>query len=296
MKELISIDRNIKKKESARPKTGYKSGKSSFDSLSKYKINDYNELNHLDEGLYTFSDESFEYDFIYKSSEENRLFVLLSGYADRGKLEPPVFQRWSWSHLFPGHCLYIADPTIKPHSDMGIAWYCGTQEAEVIPTILGLVKKVADNIGVSYENVIFYGSSGGGFASLKLTALLPESSAVVINPQIDVTKYDNGSVLKLLKRCFGGVTRDEALEQFKERFSLIPYSDRLKERRIFYIQNTLDKHHYEVHLPLFTSELNLNEMNDFKNNDIEVFFFAHPDGHSMQEPVEVFDLIMNRIT
>ena len=37
--------------------------------------------------------------------------------------------------------------------------------------------------------LIFYGSSGGGFAALKAVGLLNNGVAIAINPQTDILKY-----------------------------------------------------------------------------------------------------------
>ncbi|WP_218240971.1 hypothetical protein, partial [Pseudomonas sp. 2822-17] len=77
----------------------------SLEELKKFNLEWPTIPKALQEGLYTYKYEGFEYDFLYKPSQEKRLFVLLSGSANRSKFTPPVFQRWSWAEYFPGHCL-----------------------------------------------------------------------------------------------------------------------------------------------------------------------------------------------
>src|SRR5690606_36415632 len=112
---------------------------------------------------------------------------------------------------------YISDPTLKLYEDLGLAWYIGNKEADVQPIIVEIIKVVATKLNIPLENVILYGSSGGGFAALKFSSLIPEAIAIAINPQIDITVYKQGMADRFLKRCFDGISRKEAIKLYPER-------------------------------------------------------------------------------
>src|SRR5690606_6961115 len=131
-----------------------------LENLPHFTLNWPSLPNELETGLYNFNSGNIEFDFLYSPSKQNRLFIFFSGYASRKKLQPPVFQRWNWADAFPGHCLYISDPTLKLYEDLGLAWYIGNKEADVQPIIVEIIKVVATKLNIPLENVILYGSSG----------------------------------------------------------------------------------------------------------------------------------------
>src|SRR5690606_3863647 len=53
------------------------------------------------------------------------------------------------------------------------------------------------------SRLIFWGGSGGGFASLYLSAIFPGSTAFVWNPQTSILKYEQEAVEQYGKTCFG---------------------------------------------------------------------------------------------
>lgn len=246
----------------------------------------------FDSGLYHFDQEGFRYEFLYYPSSEKRLFVLLNGDFNRKRYSLPVFQRWSWADAFPGHCLFIADPMLYLHDQLGLAWYIGNSKAEPLTIIVDIIKAVASKLNIRMQDVIFYGSSGGAFAALRLSSLLPKATTVAINPQIDVTQYKYFDFF--LKQCFDDLDRDEAIKKYGDRFSILPHYKRLRKNKILYVQNTLDKHHFEVHYKLFANTFKLNESNNYKRKNIETYFFEHPDGHKAAETKERFPEIIKK--
>src|SRR5690606_13788895 len=121
----------------------------------------------------------------------------------------------------------------------------------ILPFIVELIKSVAKSAGVALNNVILYASSGGGFAALKLSALLPEATSIVINPQIDITRYESGHVETFLRVCFDSMTREDAIQAYPDRLSVIPDVPKLKENKLVYAQNLVDKHHMVDHFEPF---------------------------------------------
>ncbi|TYO96888.1 glycosyltransferase [Desulfallas thermosapovorans] len=282
----------IKKNLEVPIKAGGKVSLKSLQDLPRYKFNWPILPAEFKKGAYSFSWEGLEYDFIYLPAPVNRLFVLLTGAVDRSKTNPPVFHRWSWASYFPGHCLYIADPTLKLYKDINVAWYIGTLKTDVISIIAQLIIDVAGKLNMPLGDVIIYASSAGGFAALKLSSIIPDIVVVAINPQIDVTQYKNKSVDKYLSYCFDGIDRTNAIINYPERFSIIPFCNKIKNNKVVYVQNRLDKHHYHTHFKLFNRAIGLNAANNYRINNIKAIFFEHEDGHRKAEPPELFPTII----
>lgn len=249
----------------------------------------------LARGIYSFATDDFEYDFLFSTGEKDRLFVFLSGDAPRHKFQPPVFQRWSWAKTVPGHFLAISDPILKLSDDIGLGWYIGTQDRDPTETLMALIAKVAASVEVAPQDIYFYGSSGGGFAALRLAARTPGSTAIVINPQIVVTDYASRGVQRFLDRHFGGLSPSEAIRAYPDRFSVLPQCGELSERNnVLYVQNTLDDHHLKAHFKPFAAGAGLSESNGHRTKRAEVMFFEEPAGHNKAEPRQMVPAIINR--
>ncbi|GGL78985.1 glycosyltransferase [Wenxinia marina] len=205
--------------------------------------------------IYAATHEGWRYDLLFSpKAGADRLFVFFSGNAMRKKYNPPVFQRWKWAPAMPGHCLYISDPTILLDDALGLAWYCGTPDHDPQDRIAALIREIAMAQGVAPEGITTYGSSGGGFAALRILPALPGASAIAINPQIDVTRYQTKNVEQYTGIAIGTRDRAEALARMP-RLSLLNRTEALAGRRIAYLQNTLDLHHMSAHYRLFREEM-----------------------------------------
>jgi len=248
--------------------------------------------------IYGFEQDNFKYEFVLSQKAEptDRIFVLFSGDAMRSKYDPPVFQRWSWADKFPGHCIYISDPTLHLSKHMGLAWYSGTAKHEPMQVISTLVREIADKLGVDPSKVVSYGSSGGGFAALRFTSFFPEAGAVAVNPQTDITKYEYKSVERYLKVCLKLEERQPALEKYPEKLSLLELSEKLGQARIVYIQNRMDEHHYIQHFLPFVQKMGLSEDAAYANDRFTTILFEHEGGHTKAETSEVFTKAMSVVT
>jgi len=109
---------------------------SSINNIPKFSISNLNEVESS--GIYRIPLQSLEFDFALalnsniSAESNNKLFVFFSGYVDRTRLSLPVFHRWSWSGQFPGHTLYISDPTLLLSSRLGLGWYIGSGKNDII--------------------------------------------------------------------------------------------------------------------------------------------------------------------
>ncbi|WGL16402.1 hypothetical protein PVT68_16755 [Microbulbifer bruguierae] len=246
-------------------------------------------LDEFNEGLYTTEIDGFNYDFFWKpkKSTQDRLFVLFSGDALRSKNDPPVFQRWSWADHFPGHVVYFSDPSLYLSPKLGLAWYAGTKNHDPMVNIAEILGKICTQLDLDSNQLVSYGSSGGGFAALRLGLFLPEISTICINPQVDITKYGKNLVERYLRTCLELEDRAEALELYPDRINLIENIDKLAKNRIIYVQNVLDEDHYEIHFKLFRDALTTSS--EYSDKRFSEVFFSHGEGHKAAETTEAFN-------
>jgi hypothetical protein len=238
-------------------------------------------------GRYCFPQEGLEYDFVYfkraQSIEPRRLFVFFSGFADRRTFELPVFHRWSWHDQFPGDTLFISDPALKRSETLGLGWYIGLRNTDVMQFIIQIANDIAYRTGLDASRIVFYGSSGGGFASLRALSFLPEASAIVINPQLRLTRFVTTSLADYLRDLWDGMTPEDFAAQYRHLDDIGVLSDSIMGSRIVYAQNKHDTHHIEKHLPILFEKVE-GSFVPRRLKNIELVMFEDARGHSRAEP------------
>lgn len=101
----------------------------------------------------------------------------------------PKFPRWSYSSLVEGSFLAIEDPMYYMHTALQLAWYYGTPDHCYLEDCVAIVKTVCARLNIPHENVVFFGSSGGGYAALYAATLLQNSLSISLNPQLSISKH-----------------------------------------------------------------------------------------------------------
>lgn len=272
------------------------SGKTTLDSLvgiPRSPLPEQGEVTRNRVGLYYKVIDGFKFDLLWQPHKKtNRLFVLFSGDAMRSKNNPPVFQRWSWAKFFPGNCLYISDPSLYLDDRLGLAWYAGTDTFDPMPEVIKIVRSIANHLDIPNEEIYSYGSSGGGFAALRMAAMMEGVGAIAVNPQTVVTNYAMKNTDRYLRLCFNGRDRIAAVSDFPERLSLFHQINMLQHRKIIYIQNELDEHHYEYHYIPFCDAMNEPHNSNSTVGNFRRLIFSHVDGHKKAETQDVFSKAM----
>lgn len=96
----------------------------------------------------------------------------------------PLFRRWSYADLTESNVISIADPMLRKHEDIRLGWYYGTKDENYLDYISEMVMICAEQMHIRRDKILFYSSSGGGFAALYCACKVKGSTVVVINPQI----------------------------------------------------------------------------------------------------------------
>lgn len=272
------------------------SGKVSLANLDEVSKAEWAGVPAQDSCVYHHDEDGLRYDFLWRPAPgSDKIFILFSGDAMRKDNDPPVFQRWSWAPHFPGHCLYFSDPSLYLNEKMGLAWYAGTEKIDVQAVIVEIIRGFLAKLGLNEENVYGYGSSGGGFATLRLLHFMPKAAAIAINPQTSVCRYEYKNVERYLDVCFNGRSREEALRDFPERLDLTSTPERLRGKRVAIIQNLLDTHHYEEHFKPLCAKLGTGFEHDPQDPALRRILFSHEGGHKKAETQEAFDAIIDQV-
>ncbi|WP_193092737.1 hypothetical protein [Halomonas colorata] len=215
------------------------------------------------------------YGLIRKSREESeKLYVFLHGAKDRDKNREPYFDRWSWVDVFDGYMLSFSDPTLQLDTKLGLAWYGGDYSEHPLEIIISIVDRFAEVFNIRKENIIFWGSSGGGYASIYASLKLSGSKAVAFNPQCNALNYHERHVKRYLNIGFNVKDVEALNENILQRLTISDTLIKESKSKIAIFQNTKDSFHYKNHFLELQARIRNIESTAFK-------FFTYSDdrGH-----------------
>lgn len=133
--------------------------------------------------------DGFKFECLWQPShlQECKLVILFSSGGRTNKTGMTSFARWSYPNKF--NVLNIEDPMYKLYPELTTAWYYGTREKSLLNVVAEVIKKIQKILGIFSKDVVFIGSSAGGYASLLMTALLPGSNCIAMNPQVNLVNW-----------------------------------------------------------------------------------------------------------
>ena len=176
--------------------------------------------------------EGIKFCFIIKFSSTNKNLICCGPGAhardsktSKGVLKkPPFFDRWSWFKFFDESFIAYADPIFFYDDEITLGWFVGDKNQWYLETLSLIIEKLASNQGILNSNILFYGSSGGGFVSIGLGTLIKESKVLVNNTQFTIMnykKYHINNLFRVLKNEFAGLSQSEILESLNYRLDTI---------------------------------------------------------------------------
>ena len=119
-------------------------------------------------GLIVHKDD-VKYEFVLNLKGSNDdLLILGSGALGFRKFDRtrPYIDRNSWH--FKQSTIHYHDPTYYIDDSITAGWCIGTEEDYYLENIAKILQIIIDKLGIPNSNVLFYGSSAGGFTSLML--------------------------------------------------------------------------------------------------------------------------------
>ncbi|NMF31964.1 hypothetical protein HF851_06690 [Corynebacterium ammoniagenes] len=163
----------------------------------------------------------------------------------------PVFQGLSITRNLDCNLIFVSDPVLELNTNLG--WYGGDRQRrlqEDLPQVLNAVLQSFE----SHQQLVFFGPSGGGFASLYYSLQFPGSWAIPMNPQTDISKYSEKAVHAYLDAAWDGATLESATFEHQ----VIDLYQETFPNNILYIQNLGDRTHVPKYLVPFLEATNEN--------------------------------------
>ncbi len=227
--------------------------------------------------------EDWQFDIFFNFINTKKLYIVLSGSRNIG--DPlPLFKRWSWNSAFDGSVLYISDPMFYKFKDCTLGWYYGSYEFNIYKYIKKIVEIIHNKY--NFQHIIFYGSSGGGFAALQAATYHSNSFAIAINPQIYINRYDYADKFKQ----HTGIDLNLPDKYNRNRLDILL---KKSSSKFFILQNASDKHHCTDHLFPLLKEYHLKPRYGLQNsNNLYLWMYHAFGGHNSQEDMDILQFIL----
>lgn len=196
--------------------------------------------------------EGMTLDFYSRLKRSDELIVTFHGAGDLTKLQYPVFTRVKSLKNKAPAMMSFADPTmlLDPDHKMMLSWFLGGPGWDPLPTILTVIRKAMRKCGA--KHVAFLGGSGGGYAALRASAMLPGSMAFVQDPQVTIAKYSTRVVETYFDTAWKGWSHRSLMNAFPERFDMARhYRVTQPQNFVYYAQNATDRSHILKHYEPF---------------------------------------------
>lgn len=149
---------------------------------------DFSSFNNNVGGRFNYVQAGVEFECFLKKSTSEKLLVFLNSASSRVK-EGPIFHRISWTSSLEANMLYFEDPMYLEYDDLKCSWYYGQENKSYLKLIVEIVDDVAKKNKIKRENIVFVGSSAGGYAAIFCANDMLGAKAYAYNPQIVLNKW-----------------------------------------------------------------------------------------------------------
>jgi hypothetical protein len=231
----------------------------------------------------------------------DRLTVFMNAYCDRSKQRPPLFHRWPLSESF-GHILRISDPTLLLGDWVQVSAFLGTEHEDPIPLILTMCQRIAAELGVERDQIVYLGASGGGFGALQCAVRDPSAIGIGINPITRIRAYAGLQFAEEIANLFRpGSKMAELCDLYPERFSVAAAAERAMEGamrpRLGLVQNRTDLTHFRPHYVSLCKSLDVPADGGVDSTGhFHTETFDLPGGHGILPDMTVVEGLMTRMT
>lgn len=228
-------------------------------------------------GHYCVDLGGFSLDYYLVPGRSGRMVVFSPGFLDAKRFPYPYFQRMKWAQRLEDTCVFLTDPSLLL-GDTQIGWFIGNRTTHYLPVVARYVETLAASLGTAPADLLFFGSSTGGFSSIGMAAHVRGARALAVNPQTNALKLHSPLQLaNTLRSCLGVSSLVDAYRDYRPRLILSEMFRQLGHvPRMTIWQNFYDHYHVEHHLLPF-----LQEIKDlWPTEELDVRLAARPDeGH-----------------
>ncbi|MBV1780729.1 hypothetical protein KRR55_16560 [Paeniglutamicibacter sp. ABSL32-1] len=145
----------------------------------------------------------------------------------------------------------FADPSVSHPDALETGWHLSTKRVPAQELVRSTINELRES--GKYKNLIFFGSSAGGFGALNHSYQVPGSIAVVMNPVIEIRQEAKRYWDEFCASAYVGWSSEKIEKKLTISMSEV-YAGKMKNR-IVYIQNLQDEHYFNKHYSSFVNEV-----------------------------------------
>ncbi|MFL4474854.1 hypothetical protein ACIPVK_12730 [Paeniglutamicibacter sp. MACA_103] len=197
-------------------------------------------------------------DFYSKLSRSDELLIAFHGANLAEKNFYPRFERVHSMRSRADSFMAFADPTIMVDTDreMLLSWFLGGPGWDPANAIMKAIRKAIGKTGA--KHLSFVGGSGGGFAALRMSAMVPGSLAFIQEPQTNIGRYIPHVVDTYFEKVWPNWDRSKLIDAFPARFNMVDhYKEHAPTNYVYYAQSVADTSHVENHYGPFKEAFGL---------------------------------------
>lgn len=238
-----------------------------------FDIVEISDLNNIADQPCHYKYESI--DFYYNRNTNIKKYLIVSFHGGIYPTTPiPVFRSYNLKYD-NADILSISDRLVEQYyGKVALGWFLSTTKHDYDAIYTAIIA----HIGSKYDDIIFFGTSGGGFPSLYYACKFRQI-CLIGNPQIYLEKFQQriADLNKILEN-----DNDNLIQ-----INIEEYMINNPPKYIYYSINQADNHHYNVHaMPFFDFCARI----DFTNLNNMTFDTKHDNPHSI-----VFESCYNTI-
>lgn len=219
-------------------------------------VSSFTDAESIPRGIISISEAGLPIDLLNSDIGSDTTVVIFHGAVEPAS-QLPVLSGQGLSTDVGANRIFISDPSLYMSDQLRLGWFAGNKEQ---PTLQLHIERIIRRIVASHgsRRIVFFGGSGGGFASLFFSSRFPGSAAIVFNPQTNIAQYQRSSVMDYARLAFS-VPSDT--EDPLSRLPHPPVTDLRDVCRepatgpVVYIQNLNDKFHVENHMQPFLNAI-----------------------------------------
>lgn len=167
----------------------------------------------------------------------------------------PVLNGMGISRDLPINRIFLSDPSLVLDPNLKLAWFAGSTGIPLQGIIEDVIRATAARLDT--QRLVFFGSSGGGFASLYYSSRFADSICIANNPQTNIARYQPVDVAKFAEVCFSTSWPSAEVPSLPDYVSsdLTQIYQDAVGNHVLYLQNSNDAEHLSLHLKPFLEAL-----------------------------------------
>lgn len=198
-------------------------------------------------GLHSLKINNRWFDLGYESRGSDTLLVCFHAAVGKNLKSSPLLSGRAVAAEIGSDWISFADPSVSHPDELETGWHLSTKRVPAQEIVRSTVNELKDS--GRYKNVIFFGSSAGGFAALNQSYNFPGSIAFVMNPVVDIHNEAKRFWNDFCSEAYVGWSHEAVENKLNTSMSKL-YSGSIGNR-VLYLQNLQDEYYLNNHFKKF---------------------------------------------